>query len=299
MVFCMLDSFFKELPEWAIDALENNVDKNKKILKSLNMEQLNLLTDFFNDISRIGVNGFGYRVFFQNGNTSIFTVNKDWDRLVKIDGFLRVNLDFVKNELMFCAKNDIEVLIRSGDNVSGGYLSVLKGTSVNNAVVMYNYSCSKIEVFYLHCATPIERNFILNKCHLVQISIDKAKQALNSIMNSEYLKGERYRCLTRGDLSLCFSKKDVKPNTCNVSTEGKISKLSPAEIECLFYLKFGGSSSQIAQNIGRSESSVRDRIRSLKNKLNVSTKEELSSLARGELEFLTRSFVQENKRIAN
>jgi len=245
------------------------------------------------------VNGFGYRVFFQNGDTSIFTANKDWDELVKLDGFLGVNLDFVKNELMFCVKNNIKILTRSRDNVSGNYLSILNKTSVNNGIVVYNYSSSKIEVFYLHCASPSERNFILNKCDLVQTSIDKTKQALHAIINSEFLKTERCKCLTREQLSLCFGGGVVKSTSYSVDINGRTSRLSPAEIECLFFLKFGSSSSQIAKNIGRSQSSIRDRINSLKSKLNVDTKEELSSIARNELKFLTKGFVHEDRRIAN
>ena len=284
--------FLDVLPKWCKEALRNAPPEYKLTLKSLSSSNLESLATFLNTIDGLGVLGFGYRCFWKSGETSIFAFNSDWNDLMKIEGFNSLNLEFIANELSLIIKNKINLVTRTRDKTSNNYLLELDKTSVNNGIVLYNQSLCKIEVFYFQCLSPNDRDYLLNKTKLLQSLIDGCKPILRSLVDSKEMNLFKTPCLSKEQKLVCFSSGYLKNTTAlngvNVTINGINIELSSIDIECLFFLKFGGSVTQIAQCVGRSPSAIKDRIQSLKAKFNIHTKDELTSIARNDLAFLTK-----------
>jgi DNA-binding CsgD family transcriptional regulator len=289
--------FLSKLPKWCREALTNSPLEYKNSFQNTSAESLSKLIAFFTKIDNLGVMGFGYRCFWENGKTSILAMNKEWHGLIQSSGFKLVNLAFVKSELLLAVRNNTNFLTRSRDKINNEYLLKLDSTSVNNGIVLYNYSRTRIDVFYFHCPTPEDRDFLLNKISDIQSLIDENTRILRSIIDSHEFHSLKTPCLNQEQRLICFCNNnldDLASHHTNIDINGKNVRLSPAELECLFFLKFGSSVTYIAECVGRSTSAITDRIQSLKAKLNVQTKDELTLFARNELAALTKGSAIKN-----
>jgi len=283
--------FFAALPIWCQEALESAPLEYTLVIKNTSSCNLEILVRFLKIVDELGVLGFGYRCFWKNGETSIFAINRDWHNLMKIEGFNALNLDFITNELLLVVKNKINIVTRTRDKANQKYLLALDKTSVNNGIVLYNYSACKIDVFYFNCSAPEDRDVLLSKIAMLQTLVDECKTVLRYFLDSKEMSVHRSFCLNKEQRLLCFQNgylKNTAQSGVNININGKNLKLSLIEMECLFFLKFGGSVTQIAQCVGRSPSAIKDRIQSLKIKFNIHTKDELISIARKDLAFLTK-----------
>ena len=162
---------------------------------------------------------------------------------------------------------------------------------------MYNYYPLKIEVYYFNCLNPNDRDLFLNKISFLQTSLDGCKTIFRQILDSEEMRFLKVPCLNKEQKEVCFNNGSVKNKTLHGTTivlDGKKIKLSFVDMECLYYLKFGSSITQIAQCVGRSSSTIKDRIKSLKIKFDVQKKEDLVNIARSDLSFLTKDLFEIN-----
>tara|TARA_B110000967_G_C18847049_1_gene542556 strand:- start:1371 stop:1667 length:297 start_codon:yes stop_codon:yes gene_type:complete len=71
------NSFLASLPEWCKKALKSSPIQYKVSLEEISLLDLQVLSNFIQNISDIGVSGFGYRCFWKNGDTSILALNED------------------------------------------------------------------------------------------------------------------------------------------------------------------------------------------------------------------------------
>ena len=92
------NSCLASLPEWCKKALRSSPIQYKVALEKISLLDLQILSNFIQNISDIGVSGFGYRCFWNNGDTSILALNEDWHNLVKDKEFEKLNLAFIKEE---------------------------------------------------------------------------------------------------------------------------------------------------------------------------------------------------------
>jgi DNA-binding CsgD family transcriptional regulator len=290
-------NFLLELPSWCREALISAPLEYKNIIQNTSSDSLNKLINFFKEIDDLGVMGFGYRCFWKNGETSIFAINKEWYDLVNIAGFKLLNLAFVRSELLLSVKSNTNFLTRSSDKINNEYLATLDCTSINNGVVLYNYSRSRVDVFYFHCVNPEGRDFLLNKLNVIQALLSKNIEIFRCIIDSNEFSSFRTHCLNQEQRLMCFndsSSNNIISHGANININGRDVKLSSTDIECLFFLKYGSSITYIAERVGRSPSTIKDRMRSLRDKLHVQTKDELTLLARKKLAYLTKDSIAKN-----
>lgn len=283
--------FISKIPKWCQAALESAPQNYATSLAGSSSADLKCIIEFLQSINQLGVLGFGYRTFLKSGSTSMLALNADWHELMQVEGFEETNLKFVTDELLLAVRNNIRVLTRTRDKTDSNYLSQLDQTSINNGIVIYNYSPTQIEVSYFHCLEPHDRDFLLNKTQVIQSLIDQSKPALRRLISAENMKLLYRPCLNQQQLKVCFSNLGsmAKSNgAVDVAINGKTIELSNIDIECLYFLKFGGSTTHIAECVGRTPSAIKDRIRSLKDKFDIQTKNELVYVARNELAFLTK-----------
>ena len=286
------NKFFKGLPEWCKQSLKEAPVNYELLLKKSKPHELLFLSKYLKVISGYGITGFGYRIFWQNGDTSIFALNKDWYGLIKNEQFNALNLDYIKNELLLAIKNNINVITRSRDKLDNQYLIELNRTSVNNGIVVYNFFPLTIEVNYFQCLYPSGRDLLLSKIPLIQTLLEECRPVFKNILCSQEFSFIKQQCLNKTERSICFQRgnsDNMISTTVTATYKGQNIRLSFTEIECLYFLKFGGTVPQIAQCVGRSASSIKDRIRGLKTKLNVQTKKELICISRNELACLRPS----------
>ncbi|MDG1437080.1 MAG: hypothetical protein P8P83_04830, partial [Rickettsiaceae bacterium] len=131
---------------------------------------------------------------------------------------------------------------------------------------------------------------LLNQIELLQSFINESKNTLKKILISNQMNAFKKPCLNQSQIKTCFKQDDKHFNNIIINYKGKNITLTPLDIECLHYLQFGSSITHIAQSVNRSPAAIKDRIRSLKNKVNVQTKEELTLIARQELEIIIKKY---------
>ena len=108
---------------------------------------------------------------------------------------------------------------------------------------------------------------MLSKIDLIQSLIDECSMKFRSLVESNEMKMFKNPCLTKEQILTCFqSGYSNNKRPFNAKINGKSINLSSLEIQCLFFLKFGSSAVQIAECLCKSQSTVKDRIESLKTK---------------------------------
>lgn len=286
-----IEELVKKLPKWARSAVLSAPQNYSEVLRKINDQHLSSLAQALWELDKLGIIGFGYRCFWQNGDTAIFSLNKDWHDLIKLDGFIALNNTYIRDELISAIKNEVNIITRTRDKTNNTYLSLLNKTSVNNGILIYNHSDSRIEIFFFNCLTPNDRDLLLNKVRLIQELINLSKYVLREIIDAKEMLSMRSRCLNKKQIKICFKnktneKQEKKTNFTNVFVRGSVISLSRCDLECMYFLQYGSSITHIASSVGKSAATIKDRIESLKNKLNVCTKNELIDIAKQDLNFL-------------
>lgn len=282
------------LPKWCKESLINGPFNYRAAIRKFSAKDQENFIKFVNAIDKLGVMGFGYRCFWKNGETSIFALSEDWNTLDSSNGFKQLHMDYIKAELIYAATNNINVLTRTRDKIEHEYLKKLNTTSVNNGIVIYNYSQTRIEVFYFNCSNPNDRDFLLNKLGILQNLINECKSVFKNIIDCTEMQELKKICLNKEQKYICFKDNSFNNKTIaglELTIKGRSLKLSSTDVECLQFLYYGGSIKQIASCIGRSVHATKDRIDILKIKLDVDTKEGLILLVRNEMSFLIRNLI--------
>ncbi|NRB10849.1 MAG: helix-turn-helix transcriptional regulator [Rickettsiaceae bacterium] len=280
-------------PQWFIDAINTCPCEYKKLLSRMDIAKKILLLDFISYISKLGVAGFGYRNFDITGNSVLFPLSKDWNELNKDILFSTSLEEYVVQELLYAVKNQQRIITRSGDKIDNRYLKFLAGSSVNNGVVIYQFNNVKVNVFYIVCADVRVRDFVLNKLEVIENLIGRVMSVLRWIIQTEEMRRETIRCLTKEQINIVFSSSYQSTGNMGdmyVEVKGDKIKISCKEVECLAYLQYGITMKSIADFIGKSPFTIKDRVESLKNKFNVATKKDLVFLARNQLGHILNKF---------
>ncbi len=238
---------------------------------------------------------FGYRVFFQDGNSFDISNNFPWTDFCK-ENFGDVLIPQYEKELLSVLREEQVHFFRSGDpDPQNAFLSALYEKDVWNTLSFYRKSGNVIEGFYFASTRKnpsITEQYLGNLKFFERFSL-YFKEKLPDIISLEEMKNEA-RGITVSPLifqqqSSLVSKegkalKDFVSHTpihkFFLTVEGEEISLSSQEFKCLALLSRGQTAKQIAKTLHISPRTVESYLGTVKNKLKVGSRAQLIRLFR-------------------
>lgn len=264
----VLDAISEYLP-----IVENIPEKNQKFLieSILKMEAY-------------GVEGYGERIIYPDGYSSLFSTSLKWHDIYQDEEFKKDNISHSSLEMIKMKKMGGGMISRSKDKIDTPFLEKLEKAGVNNSIIRTEFYSNRIEIIYFmaNANNPDARDNIINNLESLYLIRNFAKPALQYITQSKLFKSNKEILLNSNALDSLKNSRIYKNKKHNIILSGKEIMLTQRELECLVFLRFGSSNQFIADQLKISVETVKGNISALKLKLLVSEKKHLINIAQCE-----------------
>ncbi len=254
----------------------------KLVINRMSDEKQHNLYNMLFTLQKLGVIGFGYRIFDLEGNSALFSTSIKWNKIHQDKEFEQSLKEHMCYEVLAAKKNKQSLFTRTGDKINTSYLAKLQKAGINNSVVKYIFTKNQVEAYYFVCSSPEQRDLVLDNLFLINNLITKSKASLDFITNSKEFSLKKAKIFSKHIIDRVWSKNFTRSNheIINFYIEDKLVPLTLREAECLAFIKWGVSNINIAQNLKVSVSTIKETISSLKDKLSVLTRKELINVIR-------------------
>ena len=250
------------------------------VLNRMSAEKCNTLVSGILRMRKYGVDAYSERIIYKNGYSSMFCTSLHWAKINKDREFYNDFRNHVSPEIVKSFQNNTRLISRSGDRTESAFLKSLEDAGVNNSIILEEFHANYIKITYFMGAprNPGARDNILSNMACLSFIQTSIAPALKEIFESREFKEKKEYILNPQAVEAIWG------NTFN-KDRGKITFLTDypdltyREAECLAYLRFGSSNEVISKNLKISNETVKFHIANLKEKLLVSSRKDLISLA--------------------
>jgi len=262
--------------------IEKVISDYLPVLNRMENTKSNTLISGILRMKRYGVESYSERIIYKNGYSSIFCTSISWAKMKKDEKFYDQFKNHVSPELVRIFQNKTALVSRSGDRVSTPFLKALDEGGMNNSIIIHEFYDNKIRITYFTGApdNPEARDSIVSNLECLNLIKQCCQPALQDIFSSNEFNAKKQLILTPLAREIIWDKssKDNKRNALTLPI--KYSNLTQKEIECLSFLRYGGSNQCIANSLNISVETVKYHLANLKIKLSLSSRSELIEIAR-------------------
>lgn len=251
------------------------------VLERMGINKSNTLLSGIARMKKYGVESYSERIIYKNGYSSIFCTSVPWAKMNKDEKFYECYKNHLSPELVRIFQNKTTLVSRSKDRTSTPFLKVLEEGGMNNSVIIHEFHDDKIKLTYFTGASddPEARDLIISNLECLNWIKQHFQPALQDIFLSNEFRVKRELILNSSAREFIWhrSSKDKKENI--LSFPIKYSNITLKELECLRYLRFGASNQIIANNLNISIETVKYHLSNLKQKLSLTSRNELIKIA--------------------
>lgn len=267
-----------------INEIEQVIGHYLPVLTRMGSKKSSILLEGIASMRKYGVESYSERIVYKNGYSSIFCTSVNWAKMPKDEKFYKNYRNHLSSELTRILQNKSPLISRSRDRVSTPFLKALDEGGMNNSVILHEFYEDKIKISYFTGAAdnPDARDFIVSNLEYLNWIKTNFQPALQDIFVSNEFKSRKELILTSSAREIIWDG-SAKKKKQKVALPMKYSNITLKEIECLKYLKFGASNKVIADNLNISIDTVKYHLSKLKQKLSLTSRNELIKIAHSPL----------------
>ncbi|MGV2433285.1 MAG UNVERIFIED_CONTAM: LuxR family transcriptional regulator [Rickettsiaceae bacterium] len=231
-----------------------------------------------NEISilrNLGISNFGYRKFNLDGTSIGFCTYSEWGKIEDENKFIDSMKKHYTDELNEFAQTGHKFIIRTGTHTKNSYyLETLKNHNMWNSLIVYKVRSSFVEGYYF--ISSCEHDSILNLFYNKRDYFETLSNNLSEIIRFLELETSYSDYISRL-LDGALIRKIVTKFTSKNFTSIKFgeSSLRKSELKIILMLAQGISRKTIAKDCNISINTVNTHIANVKNKLFLSSKDEI------------------------